>query len=191
MEAVGTLYVHRIDADDVIVFVDEEWRAFARENGAPGLSDAVGRPLWESIVGVEVRDVYRSLLGRVRAEERSIGFPFRCDSPARRRFLEMEIVPAEGGEVEFRSRLVAADDRPELIALLAGEASVRPSDEVVVSCSWCRRFLTTHWVEPEEAVRELGLFGGVPPPRISHGICEDCAAKLRRDAASAGSGGAR
>jgi hypothetical protein len=79
MEAVGTLYVHRIDADDVIVFVDEEWRALARENGAPALPEAVGRPLWESIAGVDVRDVYRSMLDRVRAENRQ-----RAEPPRRR-----------------------------------------------------------------------------------------------------------
>jgi hypothetical protein len=127
------------------------------------------------------------MLDRVREDGGSIGFPFRCDAPALRRFLEMEIVPTRGGEVEFRSRLVAVDERPELIALLTAEPGEASSDRLVVSCSWCRRFrLESGWAEAEEAIRELGLFGAVPAPRISHGICEDCAGRL-----SAGSDGAR
>jgi hypothetical protein len=191
MESVGTLYVHRIDRDDVITFLDEEWKGFARENGAPGLADVAGRSLWDFVVGADVREIYRRMLDRVREDGGSIGFPFRCDAPALRRFLEMEIVPRQGGEVEFRSRLVAVDERPELIALLTTEAQATPSDEVFVSCSWCRRFrVESGWVEAEEAIRELGLFGGVPSPRISHGICEDCVRGLLPEA-SAGSGGAR
>jgi hypothetical protein len=179
MDSVGTLYVHRIDRDDVIVFLGEEWRDFACENGAPGLADVAGRSLWDFVAGADVRDVYRHMLDRVREDGGSIAFPFRCDSPALRRFLEMEIVPARGGEVEFRSRLVAVDERPELIALLTAEAAQRPADSVVVSCSWCRRFrVESGWVEAEAAIRELGLFGGVPAPQISHGICEDCARRL-------------
>jgi hypothetical protein len=187
MESVGTLYVHRIDADDVIVFLGDEWRDFARANGAPGLVEAEGRSLWDFVVGPEVRDVYRHMLDRVREDGGSIAFPYRCDSPALRRFLEMEIVPARRGEVEFRSRLVAVDERPGLVALLTTEAREPASSRLVVSCSWCRRFrLESGWVEAEEAIRELGLFGGVPAPKISHGICEDCARRF-----SAGSGGAR
>ena len=175
----GTLYVHRIDADDVIVFVGEDWRDFARANGAPGLAEVEGKSLWDFVVGPDVRDIYRHMLDRVREDGGSVAFPFRCDSLTLRRFLEMEIVPARGGEVEFRSRLVAVDERPELIALLTAESGEPASSRVVVSCSWCRRFrLEAGWVEPEEAIRELGLFGGVPAPRISHGICEDCARRL-------------
>ena len=92
----GTLYVHRIDRDDVIVFLDDEWKGFARENGAAGLADIAGRSLWDFVVGADVRDVYRQMLDRVREDGGSIGFPFRCDAPALRRFLEMEIVPAPG-----------------------------------------------------------------------------------------------
>jgi hypothetical protein len=34
------------------------------------------------------------------------------------------------------------------------------------------------WVEVETAIAELDLFGQVPLPRISHGICPSCSENL-------------
>ena len=53
MLAESRTYRYRVDAADVIVWVDSWWLAFAQENGAPELvtETVVGRHLWDFVFG--------------------------------------------------------------------------------------------------------------------------------------------
>jgi hypothetical protein len=176
----ATLVVHRIDADDTIVLVDEAWRRFARANGAPSLAgSAEGRSLWDFVAGFEVRELHRILLQRVRSDGRVVEFAFRCDSPTLRRHLRMTIVALPGGHVEFRSRTLREEPRAAVPLLDAGATR---TGEWLTMCSWCKRVKLDDWVEAEDAVDELGLFEQTTLPSISHGACPACLVKLLEEA---------
>ena len=83
---------YSIDGDDRLRSVNPAFQRFAQANDAPELTEGVaGRPIWDFITGAEVSAVYQELFTRVRTTRRSVSFPYRCDSPAERRDLWMEI----------------------------------------------------------------------------------------------------
>ena len=171
----GRVFIHTVDASGNITAVNDEWVEFAIENGAPELlrQSVVGHAIWDFMDGKETRHISRLILDKVRTSGTAITLPYRCDSPSLKRFMEMEIVPVEGGRVEFRSRILRLEKR-EPVELLDIKA-VR-SESFITICSWCRRTRTSKgWVEVDEAVRTLGLFSMDALPQITHGMCEDCA----------------
>src|SRR4051812_45019373 len=76
--------IYRIDRTDRIIYVDEAWNEFARQNGAEGLlSRALGKNLWDFVSGRELTQLYLEWFGRIRASGISSRLNFRCDAPDR------------------------------------------------------------------------------------------------------------
>jgi hypothetical protein len=173
----STRYV--IDADDRIRSVDAGWTDFARENAAPELSGpgVIGRPLFDSIADAGTREIYRSLLQRVREQDTPVLLPFRCDAPDRRRYMRLVITPLYAGQVQFDAVLEREEPRPP-VGLLDVAAS--RADSFVRACGWCKRIDAGRddWVEAEDAVVRLDLFGAAAFPQITHGICPHCERSL-------------
>lgn len=165
---------YRVDAEDVIVDLGEGFERFAAENGASGLAGRVmGTAIWSQLQGEEVIHLYRDLLRACRGSGRAVEFPFRCDSPTLRRYMRMRMVAAPDGSVTFESALLREVPRDAVELPPSGGG---PQDAMLVVCAWCRQVEVEAgaWVELEEALRRLGLFGRETPWRISHGICPSC-----------------
>jgi hypothetical protein len=176
-EAVVT-YV--VDRQDCLIGVNDAWWRFARENGADGLapSSVVGRLLWELIPSAE--PIFEPLLHAVRARGRAISVRFRCDAPAVRRLLLMDLVPGPSGQVEFRVTPLQTQQRTP-VRLFASDGP-RSAAHVVV-CSWCKRVqVDLEWLEVEQAFGRLRLLEEVVLPQVSHGLCPRCAHALMRAA---------
>jgi hypothetical protein len=129
--------VYRVNARDELTFLNAEWGRFAAANGGDALTPerVLGRPLWGFVADLATGQLYRDLLARVRAG-RPARFPFRCDSPGVRRRMEMEVLPAGGGAVEFHAHTLAEAPRPPQPLL---DPAVPRTDELLRSCGWCRR----------------------------------------------------
>ncbi len=171
-------FVHRIGADGCISFVNRNWVRFGQENGLDaGASAIIGQPLLRAISDPQTRHLYEVLIQRVRGSTEVVQFGYRCDSPDRRRWLQMRIGwLQDADEVEFASVLTRSETRPP-VALL--EAERRRSAQLLSMCSWCKQVLAEQsWVEVEEAVTRLRLFTEETLPRISHGICPSCSEHL-------------
>jgi hypothetical protein len=172
--------IHRIDASDRLCFVNEAWLAFARENGAIGLDpeSVLGRPIWDFIEGREVSYLFRALLREVRNQRRGMSLPFRCDAPATRREMELELVPLHAGVIEFRSHLERGTSRAPVMLL---DGAVARASWHVPICSWCKRVEVSGgaWEDTETAARALGLLSSETAPRLMHTICPDCLAAIR------------
>ena len=161
--------VYRLNDDDEIVFVNDEWDRWAMEN----LGDVVigpriiGRSIWNFISGTETEEYYRQAIAQVRAGRR-ITFTFRCDAPDCRRLLRMTLESADNNQLQFTTTPIATELRAheEFFNALADR-----HESSLCVCSWCRRiFLDGQWQE----VDELQLRSDSPLPRITHGICDDC-----------------
>lgn len=167
-------YEYTVDRADALQWVSDHWLSFAAENKAVGMEPEliIGRSLWDFISGAETRHLYEHLFSRARESNASVAVPFRCDSPAARRFMRLEIQPGRDRQL----RIVVRVDREEVrdpVALL--ESSRARTDRLLTMCSWCRRILVgEQWEEVEEAISDLGLFAGDALPTISHGVCPDC-----------------
>jgi len=168
-------YIYRLDATDRIVWVNDAWLAFARENDAAALAaeTVLYRPLWDFITNTEVQHLYGLIFDKVRSTGSVVTLPFRCDSPTRRRFMELVVGPEPQQTLNLASRLLWEEPR-EPVALL--EAARPHSERFLTICSWCKRVLLAHgqWAEVEVAMRSLDTFQEPVLPRLTHGICPSC-----------------
>ncbi len=171
--------VYRVDAADQLCFTNRRYDEFAESNdGNAALSTTVlHRSLWDFITDPTTRHLYQKVLSSVRAG-RFIHFTFRCDSPACRRVMEMDVVLVERGDVEFRTRALSEEVRPpqQILRHHGGSPEV-----LLRMCAWCGGVdVGGDWVELEEAARRLRLFERSCPPAVTHGICESCFKKMEQ-----------
>ena len=171
---------YRINSDDLLVDLAGGWERFALENGAPHLvsNQVLGRPLWDFISDRETLYIYQAILQDVRrnkGNKRMVSLDLRCDAPVRRRFIRLDIAALSKGRVQFVGRVLKTEPR-DAVPLL--EPSTDRSAETLTICSWCKSVLLPdgHYVEIEEALRQLGLFQAQSFPRLHHGMCPSCRA---------------
>ena len=166
--------LYRINSQDEIIFVNDEWSRFALNNDAPELvmEKVLNRNLWDFITGDTTQELYQKIVQKVRAGH-IINFKFRGDSPDFRRLLGMNITLQEKNYVQFETRVVWIEKRLHQNIL---QRDVRPNERVLTVCSWCSKINVTdeNWQEVEEAIINPGLFEMDALPRLSHGICFSC-----------------
>jgi len=184
MASVTTLpetFTYRIDRDDILVSVSDNWTGFAVENAGDAsvsTTSVIGRALDDFMEDDETRSLYALVLGSVRNSTRPVAFRFRCDAPAERRFCELTIKPDTDGSVDFESRILRTESR-EPVALLRTDVQ-RETDEFLKACSVCKRIAVgdDEWIEIEPAMQRLKLDEREQAPRITHGLCTDCHARI-------------
>lgn len=168
-------FIWIIDDADKIVRVNDAWLAFAAENTAPQLTATVvlNQPIWRFIQGQETSYLYKQIFGRVRAGVSPDKFPFRCDSPDCRRFMEMQLSLLPGGAIEFMAHILR-EERRDPIDLL--DKTRDRSEEFLKVCSWCKQINIPGqgWGEIEAAIAPMDLFGHQTMPRMTHTICDAC-----------------
>ena len=176
-----TTFTYVIDARDRLVRVDEAWIRFARENWDPDFTDSsvIGRRLWDFIREETTRHIYQMIVARIRSgDKKEYRIPFRCDSPDRKREMEMVITGGASGEIVFTSLLMNEQKRE----LTAPHETDSHGDGVSIRmCSWCKKIYddeTDEWITLEEAVRRMRLFHEGSLPSVTHGICDVCRSTL-------------
>jgi hypothetical protein len=179
-------YRYELDADDCIVDMDRPWLAFARANGAAELTrDAVlGINVFRYTTGIATCDLYRELFQALRKSLHSITIPFRCDSPDVRRFMELRLVATPHGHLQLIGRLLRREPRPYVPLL---DPHVKHDGTWLLICSICRRIETAdgNWKEIEDALPDPYGLPRQGLPRLSHGVCPNCAELFKRAVAEA------
>jgi hypothetical protein len=169
------LFIYRIDLEDRISFVNDEWIAFGVENGLTELSEetVVGKTLWDFISDISVIHLYQNLFKIIRAKKSKPKIPYRCDSPDCRRFMQMELVPLQGGEIQLINRILKTEPRSSVSML---KESAERSSEILPVCSVCKkvRLREETWYEIEDATAILGITHVGPYPQLTHTMCYGC-----------------
>ncbi len=175
--------IYEIDDSDRLVAVNDAWTSFAVANDAPELSSpgVLGLRLWDAITDPSTRELYRTLLDRVRHGE-DVTFRYRCDGPAVRRDMHMR-VSLEGRRVRFTSRLDQAVIREPQPIL---HRTATRSDDFIRVCGWCKKIAVSdgRWEEVEVAIPLLGLQAAHTLPALTHGICPGCLDRVSADFAA-------
>jgi hypothetical protein len=170
-------YRYAVDANDTIISVSPIWLAFARENGAPELSEqaVVGRSLWDFIGGTETVRLYKAIFQRVRSNTPRVIMPFRCDSPTLRRHMRLEIARCPNEGIQFDAVLEHVEPTAPLNLL---DPCFPRSDDMLTMCSCCKRAVLEPfgWLEIEEAAVRLHLLEKERAPKIRQTICPGCKA---------------
>lgn len=168
-------YRYRVDEANRIVWVDERWLAFGRENGAPELTrDAVlGRCLWDFVAGDATRCLFEAIHAKVRSSGDTAVIPFRCDSPRLQRHMRLKITREGVDQLLYESVLLRVEPQPHLSLLDPRQAR---SDCVLTICSCCKRALleTQGWLGVDDVSVRLGLFDKPEVPQIRYTVCPDC-----------------
>jgi hypothetical protein len=168
-------FIWSIDDAEKLVYVNDAWLAFAGENGAPHLTAAsvLNQLIWRFIQGQETTYLYKQIFGRVRAGKSLVKFPFRCDSPDCRRFMEMQLTRLPGDAIQFVTQILREERRQPQDIL---NPSRDRSREFLKICSWCKKIYIPGrgWGEIEAAIEPLDLFGHHSMPRMTHTICDSC-----------------
>ena len=167
---------YTLDGTDRIVAIAGDWDRFALANGGEAIIERriIGRPLDEFITGDITRMFVRTMLMSARTTQRRIQRPYRCDSPELRRFMEMTILPGDGGQVEVVHRLIRSEVcRYPLPVAAARARSLTPP---IKRCSVCNRIrLGQTWQEIDEAVSRGRLPQAVSPGlTVVFGVCPEC-----------------
>jgi hypothetical protein len=175
-EKTGIVVEYRLDAQDRIVGVNEDWRRFASANGVETLmpEKVVGRPLRSFISGDITRMFVDTLLQGVRLTGRERKLPYRCDSPDAKRYMEMTIGPAPAGGIVTWHRVIREERFGSPNAFVVGTGRGQRRD-LVKRCSMCNRLSRNggDLVDPEVARREGWLLGGAATPVI-YFVCKTC-----------------
>lgn len=172
-------YRYRVDTSDVIIWVDTMWLAFARENGAPQLTEqaVVGRLLWDFVAGAETQQLFMQVHERIRSSGKTIVLPFRCDSAALQRHMRMTISNQEHGHLLYECQLVRAVPQ-RAVGLL--NKTIRRSGDPLWICSCCKRTLLPPlgWLDLEDVSVRLHLFEAEVVPPLHHTVCPSCASSV-------------
>lgn len=175
-----------VDQNARIVSVSESWALVARDNDAAAElkeDDVIGRSLFDFIADEHCQDLYKALIKKVRATGEATSFPFRCDTPERRRLMELCITQTSDGKIEFDIELLRDDEREAPCNLLDADHP-RTDDEVLI-CSWCKCVqIGDDWLEIEDATKALGLSNESALPKLNHGICELCDGVVKEELGS-------
>lgn len=163
-----------VDGSDIIRWISEEWLLFARENDANdlGTDSVVGQPLWKFVAGNDTQHLYQLLFAKAREKNIHLSVPFRCDSPEIRKYMRLQIEPADDESLEIAAELIREETRDPVPLLDANQAR---SSELLTMCSWCMHVSTGEgcWLEVEDAIEQLGLFAETLPG-LTHGACPAC-----------------
>ncbi len=178
------VFTYGIDHQDLITHASENWDDFALGNkGDSSLRNKIlNRPIWDFISDAETISLYKSLVEKVRKKGVTLDFPFRCDSPDKRRYMRMRIQPEADAHVLFQSIIEREEPRQPLTVLDSG---IERDDRILRICGWCKSIKhDDRWLPIEEAVQKLGLMKQRVLPKLSHGICESCGEKISQQLVS-------
>lgn len=174
-------YIYRIDADNNIQWVDENWMPFACDNQAQELDpkNVIGTPLFHYVTGTGAQHLYHMIIDRVRQSQLPAVIPFRCDGPDVRRFMELRITPCDNGAVELEGRILREEPRRRVPLF---DLTVKRTGDFVKMCSWCKKVqVNEEWKEVEDALEEMKLFNEHEQPQLTHGVCPACSESIRQE----------
>ncbi|MBN2725850.1 hypothetical protein JXR74_00620 [Candidatus Mcinerneyibacteriota bacterium] len=177
-------YSYRIDSQDRLIHVDEQWIDFARENWDPDfqVSSVIGVSLWDFIRDETTRHLYQAIVAKLRSGDKTeYKIPFRCDSPNRVRDMEMVVKKGESGGITFTSILKREQKREAVAPHICARLDEGP---VIRMCSWCKKIYhheQDEWLTLEEALQRIRYFEKGKLPYVTHGICEECRESLLKN----------
>jgi hypothetical protein len=160
-----------IDPGGTILWTNEAWTRFARDNGGESVPERFGpgRSYFAGISG-PIREFFESAFKSALLTKTVFEHEYECSSADEYRLMHLRVLPVSAGALLLQHSIVA--EHPQDRATFAEqEARYRRQDGMVVQCSNCRRFRRADstawdWVRPWVAA---------VPPNTSHGICTTCA----------------
>lgn len=180
LQALEDVISYTLDKADVIVAVNKKWDEFARDNDGEKILAAkiIGKRLDQFIHGDVTRMFVRTMIMSARTLKRPVYRPYRCDSPQRKRFMEMTVVPHASGTVEVVHRELRSEPIVNNFTIRAATEGQRSI--FLKRCSLCNRVNAKGvWSEIDDAVAENRLDADKSTLKVIYGVCPDCLGSVR------------
>ena len=172
-----------VNRDNVIVEVGEDWLTQAEAGGARdqlAVNKVLNRPIGQFAKDDNTRMYIAACLSLCRIKKTTIFRPYRCDSPTHQRYMELELVPYENGQVEMVHYLLKSEPLQKSLNI---EDVTELSDQVAalnegvgytLRCSMCNSIQlpgTDEWLDPADYVQ---LECARPHLNVIHTVCNCC-----------------
>lgn len=169
---------YKIDTENNIIFVNEEWDRFALNNfGEEIISNKIlGKNLLDFIMNITIKQIYLDIINQAR-KGNVISINYRCDAPNCKRLLKMTVKSEDENIVKFISEV--QEIVPQNYLNILDPKAIR-SNEFIPMCSWCKKIrMGSEWEELEQAINKYGLLTQTKIPSLTHTICQDCYEQLK------------
>lgn len=161
-------------ADDRVGFVNAAYVAAGQAAGGPGFMERWGLGASVALaIDPIVREGWLEGVASVRDAGRVWRCTYECPTPTHRRRFGLIAYPGLEGAVLFVHACLVEEPAPALSGAL--ESDYRGPDGLVVQCAECRRVRRPGASGSWDFV---SLFVERPVPRVTHGLCEPCAAHV-------------
>lgn len=169
--------IYEVDRSGKLMSLGEGWVEFARENGWDDCQegDVLGRLLLDFVDDATIRHLIKMVEKRVRDSGIELNYQYRCDSPDRKRYMEMVVSPVADGGILYKSTILKEVPRSPIQWNLVKKETTGLENLAIV-CSYCLRFDGGEkgWMEVEEMMQLPDFRAKSSYPDISHGMCPDC-----------------
>ena len=168
-----------LDLEGNLLFVNDAWERFARENGGHFADDLVGTSVFEHLRGETPRRMLRGLLRRAAhplAGARPPSFTSECNGPEVARLVTTQVARVVAGAdvlgFALTQRVVRERPVAEVYEVVGGTTQdFRMHDGTFVQCSCCRR---TRRPDDPEAWDFVPALVAAPPPETRFDYCPLC-----------------
>jgi len=168
-ELADTPIVYTLDHADRIISVGGPWDEFACNNGGERIlaSQIIGQSILTFISGDVTRMWLCAVLQHVRACNKPLDRPYRCDSPELKRFMQMRAVPEEKRVIRLEHRLISTEQRTVPVNI---QHHRNKSTHARTRCSICGYIKTNDaWTEPTAE-----KYSSMNTIYVKYSICEKC-----------------
>jgi len=173
---------YRIDSDDCIYAVGGVWQTLDEQNQSAdmcGLASLNGKSVFKQFGDDETRMIYAKIFERVRVSGKAVYFQIHCDELQLIRMLEARILPLAHAHLEVGFRVLK--EQPRDASVILDVCGVE--QPFITMCSYCGDLKDRDgkWQALEREITSSDLFSGESLPKISHGMCPDCAENFLAD----------
>ena len=108
--------IYHLDQNGRFIYVSKTWNEFALANHSSKITaDAImHRNISDFIVDEDNLHIYEMLIARVQREQVTFTFPFRCDAPDMRCYMQMAVFPVSEVIIGFKSCTLREEPRPKV-----------------------------------------------------------------------------
>lgn len=165
--------VYTLDHADRIISVGGPWDEFACDNGGETIlsSNIIGQSILTFISGDVTRMWICAVLQHVRACNKLLDRPYRCDSPGLKRFMQMRAVPEGNRVIRLEHRLISTEQRTVPVNI---QHCGKKSTHARTRCSVCGYIKTNSmWTEPTAE-----QYTSMNTIYVTYSICEKCSRSM-------------
>ncbi len=159
--------MYLVDHQGIIRDVNAGWDRFAQMNGGPPGMEVLNRRIFDFVTGDPARMYLNSLLEQSRTLQQEVIVAYRCDSPGRKRYMELRLRPLRDNSVALEHRIVREEDLQPVVTF-----SYHPQAIALRRCSVCNRLNRGgRWQELPDVLTPHMAHARLP---VRYDVCGDC-----------------